>query len=88
MALKLVLILAAYRQLDLALELIRGPGSALAGLPAGERAELEDLALSRPNALLRLARRVLRRSGSERRRAMADALQPGDATTWQDSHFF
>jgi FkbM family methyltransferase len=87
-ALKLVLILTAYRQLDLALELLRAPESALAGLPAAERNELENLALSRPNALVRLARRVLRRPDSDQRRAMADALQPGDATTWQDSHFF
>ena len=88
MALKLVLILTAYRQLDLALELLRAPGSGLGGLSAGERSELENLALSRPNALIRLARRFGRRLGSDRRRALADALQPGDATTWQDSHFF
>ncbi len=88
MALKLVLILTAYRQLDLALELLRAPESGLDGLSASERAELENLALSRPNALTRLARRALRRLGSDRRRALADSLQPGDATTWQDSHFF
>src|SRR3954470_10487112 len=88
MALKLVLILTAYRQLDLALELLRAPGSSLDGLSKADRAELENLALSRPNAIVRLARRVLGGRDSERRRAMADALQPGDATTWQDSHFF
>lgn len=74
MALKLVLILTAYRQLDLALGLLRAPESALAALPAAQRAELENLALSRPNAWVRLARRVLRRPGSDRRRALADAL--------------
>jgi hypothetical protein len=88
MTLKLVMILIAYRQLDLALELIREPAPGLAGLESGELSELENLALSRPNALTRLARRVSRRLGSERRRALADSLQPGDATTWQDSHFF
>jgi FkbM family methyltransferase len=87
-ALKLVLILAAYRQADLALELIRTPGSALQGLTPGERAELERLALERPNALTRLAMRVSRRLDAERRRALVDALQPGDATIWHDPHFF
>jgi FkbM family methyltransferase len=88
MALKLVLILTAYRQLDLALEILRTPGSGLDGLSAAERSELENLALSRPNAVLRMTRWLLRRLGSDRRRALADALQPGDATTWQDGHFF
>jgi Methyltransferase FkbM domain len=87
-SLKLVLILAAYRQLDLALELVRAPGSALAGLSPPERSELEQLVLNRPNALIRLARRVFRRLDSQRRRAVVDAWQPGDATIWQDSHFF
>jgi hypothetical protein len=38
--------------------------------------------------VLILIRRISRRVGSERRRALADAPQPGDATTWQDPHFF
>jgi FkbM family methyltransferase len=88
MALKLVLILAAYRQLDLALELLRAPAGALSVLTGAERAELEQLVLDRPNVLIRLARRVSRRLDSQRRRALVDALQPGDATMWQDSHFF
>jgi FkbM family methyltransferase len=86
--LKLLLILAAYRQSDLALALVRAPGPALDELSADERSELEALALNRPNSLVRMARRVARRLGSERRRALADALQPGDATVWQDSNFF
>jgi FkbM family methyltransferase len=87
-ALKLVLILSAYRQLDLALELLRAPAGALRELPSSDRAELERLVLNRPGLLLRLARRVSRRVDAERRRALADALQPGDATIWHDPHFF
>jgi FkbM family methyltransferase len=86
-ALKLVLILSAYRQVDLALELLRAPGP-LQGLSPGERRELEALVLERPNALMRLARRVSGRFDAERRRALADAFQPGDATIWHDPHFF
>lgn len=88
MALKLVLILAAYRQLDLALEQLRAPGGALSGLEGPDRLELEQLLLERPSAVTRLLKRVSRRFDSERRRALVDALQPGDAHTWQDSHFF
>ena len=87
-ALKLLLILSAYRQVDLALELLRAPGGALLGLPSTERAELERLVLNQPSPLIRLARRVSRRLDAERRRALVDALQPGDATIWHDPHFF
>jgi hypothetical protein len=72
-SLKLVLILAAYRQLDLALELVRAPGSALAGISPPVRSRLEQLLLNRPNALIRLARRVFRGLDSQRRRAVVDA---------------
>jgi FkbM family methyltransferase len=88
MMLKLVLILAAYRQLDLALDQLRAPRGPLSGLTGAERLELEQLLLQRPNAVIRLFKRVFRRLDSQRRRALVDALQPGDAQTWQDSHFF
>jgi len=88
MALKLVLILAAYRQLDLALEHVRAPRGPLSGLEGAERRELERLLLERPSAVTRLLKRVSRRLDSARRRALVDVLQPGDAQTWQDSHFF
>ena len=88
MALKLLLILSTYRQVDLALELLRAPGGVLLGLPSSERAELERLVLDRPSLLVRLARRVSRRLDAERRRALVDALQPGDVTIWHDPHFF
>lgn len=87
-ALKLVLILSAYRQIDLVLELLRAPGGVLAALPASQRTEIERLVLARPSLLARLARRVSRRLDAERRRALVDALQPGDATIWHDPHFF
>ena len=87
-ALKLVLVLAAYRQCDLALELLRASDFALRELPAPERNELEGLFLGRPSALGRVAKWASRRLDAERRRALADALQPGDATVWRDPHFF
>jgi FkbM family methyltransferase len=87
-ALKLVLALSAYRQVDLALELVRAPDGALTGLPAAERRELEQAVAWRPKPLARLARRVSRRLDAQRRRALVDALQPGDATIWHDPHFF
>ena len=87
-ALKLVLALSAYRQVDLALELVRAPDGALAALPAAERKGLERAVTWRPKPLARLARRASRRIDDERRRALVDALQPGDATTWHDPHFF
>jgi hypothetical protein len=36
----------------------------------------------------RLVRRAFAGLGSARRRALADRLQQGDATTWEDPHFF
>jgi FkbM family methyltransferase len=87
-ALKLVLALTAYRQVDLALAIIRARNGALAELPASERAELERAATWRPGPLARLARGIAGRMDATRRRALVDALQPGDATNWHDPHFF
>jgi FkbM family methyltransferase len=85
-ALKLALILSAYRQHDFALAVLRRPP--LSQLPAGERQALE--ATLAPSASLprRLAVRALRRVDSEHRRRIADALQDGAATVWQDAHHF
>jgi hypothetical protein len=35
-----------------------------------------------------VARTAIRRAGSAGRRALADRLQPGDATAWEDPYFF
>jgi FkbM family methyltransferase len=77
-ALKLAIILAAYRQNDFALALLRG---------ADSRA-LESAIVESPGRVQRAVSRVLRRFDSERRRRIADAPQPGDATVWQDAHHF
>jgi FkbM family methyltransferase len=87
-ALKVVLILSAYRQVDLALDLLRTPSPVSRDLSPVERAELERLVIHRPGALVRMARWISRRLDAERRRELVDALQAGDATVWHDPHFF
>jgi len=86
--LKLLVILAAYRQVDFVLELLRDAGSFCRHLSPSERSELERHLAPRPGPVRRVARRGLRRFDAMRRRAMADALQPGEANIWQDPHFF
>jgi FkbM family methyltransferase len=86
--LKLLVSLAAYRQADFVLELLRDAGSFCRHLSPGERAELEKHLAPRPGPIRRVAGRGLRRFDAVRRRAMADALQPGEANIWQDAHFF
>lgn len=85
-ALKLALILSAYRQHDFALALLRR--APLSELPAGERKALEVGLAPAPSPAQRLAMRALRGLGSERRRRVADSLQGGAATVWQDPHHF
>jgi FkbM family methyltransferase len=87
-SLKLILILAAYRQVDFALELLRAPEGDLRRLGSPELAELERVVGERPGPLARVMRRLSGRIDAERRRALVDALQPGDATIWHDPHFF
>jgi FkbM family methyltransferase len=77
-ALKLAVILAAYRQNDFALAVLRS-ADAQAWAPA---------IIASPGRMQRLVARAGRRLDSERRRRIADALQPGDATVWQDAHHF
>ncbi len=85
--LKLLAILAAYHQADAVIarleELRQGDA-----MSQGDIDELERLLVPRPGPVRRLARRALGRSSSARRRAIADQLQPGDATVWEDPHFF
>ncbi|GEM_PF-3627965 len=85
--LKLLVILAAYHQWDLLARRLAG-SPALAGLPEAERTSLTRALVPDPGLLRRLLGAVGRRLGPERRRALADALQPAQATVWQDPHFF
>ncbi len=78
-ALKLAIILAAYRQNDFALALLRG---------RADGAALESAILDPPGPVRRVASRALGRLDSEQRRRLADAAQPGNATVWQDAHHF
>ena len=84
--LKLALILSAYRQHDSVLALLRR--APLSQLPPPELRALRTLLAPPPSFTRRLAMRALRRAGSDRRRAVADALHPGAATVWEDRHHF
>jgi FkbM family methyltransferase len=86
--LKLLVILAAYLQVDAVLARIRSSNALGGRLGADELAELERVLAPRASAVRRLARRAFGRVGSARRRGVADRLQPGDATVWEDPHFF
>jgi len=84
--LKLALIVSAYRQHDFALALLRR--DPLWQLPVGERHALGAGLAPSPSLARRLTAHALRRLDSERRRRIADALNPGAATVWQDAHHF
>lgn len=86
--LKLLVILAAYMQLDLVMERLDDSAALGRHLSAGERAELAATLIPRKGPVRRLAIGALRRFDSQRRREFADRLQPGDATVWQDPHFY
>lgn len=86
--LKLLVIMAAYLQADLVLGRLRTSNALTSQLSADELAELESILVPRPGPVRRFVRRALRRLDAERRRALADGLQQGDATVWHDPHFF
>jgi FkbM family methyltransferase len=85
--LKLIVMLAAYFQWDLLFDRIKG-SPALAELSDRDRAQLTRALIPRTGALRRVLWRITRRLSSDRRRALADALQRPDARAWQDPHFF
>jgi hypothetical protein len=85
-ALKAAAIMAAYRQHDYVLALLRQPP--LSELGPSERTALQTALVPPPTRAHRLAIRMLGRLGSERRRRIADALHPGEAAVWQDAHHF
>ena len=86
-AMKLLLILAAYRQADYILHLIRTPGLVAAHLTDAQRSELRARLTSRPTLGHMLCRWLLPES-ADRRRALVDGLQRGDAAVWCDADFF
>jgi FkbM family methyltransferase len=85
--LKLLAMLAAYHQADAVNTRLEGlrQGDAMSD---GAIDELKRLLIPRPSPVRRLMRRALGGSSSARRRAIADQLQRGDATVWEDPHFF
>ena len=85
-ALKFAAIMAAYRQHDFALSVLRRPP--LTALDAVQRTSLEAALIPSATALQRIAMRATRRLDSERRRRIADALHGGEATVRQDAHHF
>jgi FkbM family methyltransferase len=85
---KLLVILAAYAQVDFVLELLRTPSSVARQLSPNQRSRLEALLVPRSGPMRRLLGRGLRRFEAKGRRSLADFLQPGDANIWQDPNFF
>jgi FkbM family methyltransferase len=85
--LKLIVMLAAYFQWDLLLDRLQG-SPAIAELSDRDRAALTRTLIPRTGLMRRVLWRLTRRLSSDRRRALADALQRPDARAWQDPHFF
>ena len=85
--LKLLVILAAYLEWDMIGRRL-AEAQALRTLSSNELGEIARELVPPPRRTSRLARTVLRRFGSERRRRLADSLQRADAAVWQDPHFF
>ena len=86
--LKLLVILSVYMQVDAVLARLRSSRLIAERLSGAEVQELERLLAPRPGRLTRIGRRALARWDSARRRILADRLQLGDATAWEDPHFF
>ena len=86
--LKLLVALAAYLQTDAVLDRLASPGGLTAELDPRELNELRALLAPSPGRMKLLARRVLGRLSSARRRALADRLQRPDEGVWEDPHFF
>jgi hypothetical protein len=86
--LKLLAILSAYLQMDALLarldELRRGGD----GLTAAEADELQKHLVRVPEPPGPIDERALATLDSAARRAAVDELQPGNATVWEDPHFF
>lgn len=86
--LKLLVILAAYRQSDLVQDRLANSSALASRLSAAEIDELGSFLVPRPGLARRLAGSALRRFDGERRRAIADSMQRGDASVWHDPHYF
>jgi hypothetical protein len=80
--------LSAYLQVDAVLSRFADSGPLAAGLTGAELDELKRLLIPPPSRIRRLGRWAFPRLDSARRRALADRLQSGDATVWEDPHFF
>ena len=85
--LKLLLILAAYRQDDLLLQRF-ADSQALRELRDTEARAIRAELIPRLGLAHRIARAVLRRMGSEERRRLSDSLQAAESPVWQDPNFF
>ena len=86
--LKLLVILSAYLQIDAVLARLGSSATIADALGAAETDELKRLVAPRPGPIARLAGKAAARWSSAQRRALADRLQAGDATAWEDPHFF
>jgi FkbM family methyltransferase len=86
--LKLLVCLAAYLQMDAVLARLDESALLASELSPAEITELRLLLVPVRGGLRRLTGRLFARYGSAERRAFADRLQRGDATVWEDPHFF
>jgi FkbM family methyltransferase len=86
--LKFLVMLSAYLQADALLARIADSGPLADGLTGAELEELKRFLNPPASRIARVGRRAFARLDSARRRALADRLQPGDATVWEDPHFF
>jgi FkbM family methyltransferase len=85
--LKLLAILSAYLQIDAVLARLDGV-RAKAGLTPAEADELQRLLVPPPGPVRSIEEGALAELDSAARRGLVDAMQPGNATVWEDPHFF
>ena len=86
--LKLLVILSAYQQMDAVLGRLDDLRSRPGYLTSDDLDELRSLLAPPRDSSARIDETSLAGLDSGERRALADSLQPGDATAWEDPHFF
>jgi FkbM family methyltransferase len=86
--LKLLLILSAYDQMDAVLARLDELRRAGDDVSTEEIDELQRFLVPPSGEPQRMERPAMAELDSARRRALADQLQPGNATVWEDPHFF
>jgi hypothetical protein len=86
--LKLLVMLSAYEQMDAVLARLGALLDTAEGLGPDEAEDLRAQLAPPPDSSTGVDLPGLAGLDSAARRAVADSLQPGDATVWEDPHFF